>query len=90
MENLYEMMKKATPEQIEKIKDCKTAEEIIVAAKAEGFEITSEQVDKILKMIFPPNGEISDEELDNIAGGSSKDNNYNNNNYPSATPWDFG
>jgi predicted ribosomally synthesized peptide with nif11-like leader len=71
MENLREMMKKATQEQIEKIKDCKTAEEIIVVAKSEGFEITSEQAEELLKMLFPPNGEISDEELDNIAGGQN-------------------
>lgn len=73
MGNLSEMMEKATLEQIEKIKDCTTVEEIIAVAKTESFEITSERAEEILKMIFPPNGEISDEELDNIAGGSSKE-----------------
>jgi predicted ribosomally synthesized peptide with nif11-like leader len=69
MENLSEMIKKVTSEQIGKVKNCKTAEEILAVAKAESIEITTEQAEEILKMLFPPNGEISDEDLDHVAGG---------------------
>lgn len=39
-----ELLKGLTEEQIAKVKACKTQEEILALAKAEGFELTSEQL----------------------------------------------
>ena len=36
-----------TPEQIEKAKACKSADELMALAKAEGVELTDEQLDQI-------------------------------------------
>ena len=36
-----------TPEQMEKVKACKSAEELIELAKAEGVELTDEQFESI-------------------------------------------
>ena len=57
-----------TKEQIEKAKACKTAEELMAAAKAEGFDITAEEAKAYL-------AELADTELDTstlnkVAGGA--------------------
>ena len=36
-----------TPEQLEKAKACKTADELVALAKEEGVELTDEQLDAI-------------------------------------------
>ena len=36
-----------TPEQIEKAKACKSTDELVALAKAEGIELTSEQLDAV-------------------------------------------
>ena len=40
-------IKDITPEQCEKIKACKTSEELVALAKEEGCELTEEQLDAI-------------------------------------------
>jgi predicted ribosomally synthesized peptide with nif11-like leader len=55
-----------TPEQLEAAKKAKSPEELIAMAKEQGVEITTEQAKAFLT---PPIGEISDEELANVAGG---------------------
>lgn len=60
MNNSKELLKKA--------KTAKTAEELLAMAKEENIELTSEQA----AMVFADlnkTGELSDEELDNVAGG---------------------
>ena len=57
-----------TKEMIEKAMQCKTAEELIALAKAEGFEITKDEAEAYFS-------ELSDVELDekalrNVAGGT--------------------
>ena len=42
-----ELLKGLTKEQIEKVKECKTHEELLVLAKAEGIELTNEQLEAI-------------------------------------------
>ena len=69
MKNLSEMMKKITLDQIAKIKGFKTTEKFLTSAKADGFEITSEEAEELVRMLFPLNGEISDEEIGIVAGG---------------------
>ena len=55
-------------ELIEKAKTAKSAEELLEMAKAENIELTEEQAVKALAQLNR-NGELSDEELDNAAGG---------------------
>jgi predicted ribosomally synthesized peptide with nif11-like leader len=55
-----------TNEQIEAAKAAKSPEELVAMAKEQGVEITAEQAKAFLT---PPIGEISDEELANVAGG---------------------
>ena len=55
-------------ELIEKAKTAKSAEELLAMAKAENVELTEEQAEKALAQLNR-NGELSDEELDNVAGG---------------------
>ena len=55
-------------ELIEKAIQAKTAEELIEMAKAENIDLSAEQAAKALAQLNR-NGELSDEELDNVAGG---------------------
>ena len=55
-------------ELLEKAKQAKTAEELLAIAKAEKVELTAEEAAKAFAELNKT-GEISDEELDNVAGG---------------------
>ena len=57
-----------TKEMIEKAKSAKSAEELAEMAKAEGVELTAEETAKAFAELNK-SGELSDEELDNVAGG---------------------
>ena len=55
-------------ELLEKAKMAKTAKELLEMAKAENIELTEEQAAKAFAELNKT-GELSDEELDNVAGG---------------------
>ena len=55
-------------ELLEKAKAAKSAEELLALAKNEGIELTAEQAAKAFAELNKM-GELSDEELDNVAGG---------------------
>ena len=59
---------KLSKELLEKAKQAKTAEELLAIAKAENVELTEEEAAKAFAELNKT-GEISDEELDNVAGG---------------------
>ena len=59
---------KFSNEMIEKAKKAKSAEELLAMAKAENIELTEEQAAQAFAKMNK-NGELSDEELDNVAGG---------------------
>ena len=59
---------KFTDEMLEKAKTAKSAEELLAMAKAENIELTEAQAAKAFAELSK-NGELSDEELDNVAGG---------------------
>ena len=59
---------KFSKELIEKAKTAKTAEELLEMAKAEHIELTEEEAKKAFEKLNK-NCELSDEELDNVAGG---------------------
>ena len=55
-------------ELLEKAKTAKSAEELLEMAKAENIELTEEEAAQAFAKMNK-NGELSDEELDNVAGG---------------------
>ena len=59
---------KISKELLEKAKTAKSAEELLAMAKAEKIELTEEEATKAFAELNK-NGELSDEELDNVAGG---------------------
>ena len=59
---------KFSKELIEKAKTAKSAEELLAMAKAENIEMTAEEAAKYFAELHKT-GELSDEGLDNVAGG---------------------
>ena len=57
-------------ELIAKAKQAKTPEELLALAKENGIEMTEESANAYFKQFNPKMGELADEELDNVAGGS--------------------
>ena len=57
-----------TNEILEKLKAAKSVEELIEMAKAEGVEIPADKAEELFAKLNAE-GEISDEDVDNIAGG---------------------
>lgn len=82
-------MENINNELLEKAKQAKSAEEILALAKQNGMELTEEQAKAYYAQFHPTSGELSDDELDNVAGGGchSRDgrlvvtNNYSCSNY---------
>ena len=60
--------KELTKERLMKAMKCKSADELIALAKAEGFEITKEESEAYLAEL--ENMELDDKTLDKVAGGS--------------------
>ena len=59
---------KITKEQLKKALECKTAEELMALAKAEGYDITKEEAEAYLDKM--ENIELDRQDLDKIAGGT--------------------
>ena len=59
--------KELTKEQMEKAMACKTADELMALAKAEGYELTKEEAEAFLAELSDV--ELSDEVLQKAAGG---------------------
>ena len=62
-------------ELLAKAKEAKTPEELIALAKENGMELTEESAKAYLDLLHPQTGELSDDELDNVAGGGCQQNN---------------
>ena len=62
-------MKSFTPEMIEKAKAANSAEQILEIAKANNIEMTSDEASTYFAQLNPKSGEISDDDLDSVAGG---------------------
>ncbi|MCL1893255.1 MAG: Nif11-like leader peptide family RiPP precursor [Holophagaceae bacterium] len=56
-----------TPEQLEAARSAKSPEELIEIAKGAGIELTQEQAERFIAQ--QKQGELADEELENVAGG---------------------
>ena len=59
--------KELTKEQIKKAMQCKTADELMNLAKAEGFDITKQEAEAYMAELADV--ELDGEELKNVAGG---------------------
>lgn len=57
---------------IAKAKQVKSVEELIALAKEHDFELTQEEAGEYFEALNQRTGELSDEELDNVAGGGSR------------------
>ena len=60
---------KITREMLEKAEQCKTADDLVALAKANGITLTKEEADAYLAEM--DNMELDEEALDKVAGGSS-------------------
>ena len=56
-------------ELIVKAKQAKSPEELMALAKESGIEMTDESAKAYFALIHPKTGQVSDNELDNVAGG---------------------
>ena len=63
-----------TPEMIEKAKAAKSAEELLEVAKANGVEMTADEATTYFAQLNPQSGELSDDDLDGVAGGACASN----------------
>lgn len=62
-------MEKFNAELLEKAKQVKSAEELLALAEENGVRMTREQAEAYYAQMNPKSGELSDDELDNVAGG---------------------
>ena len=54
---------------LEKAKNAKTVEELVAVAKENGVELTAEEAKTYFANLNAKEGELSDDELDNVSGG---------------------
>ena len=59
-----------TPELVEKAKAAQTAEELLSLAKVAGVEMTAAEAATYFAQLNPKSGELSDDDLDSVAGGA--------------------
>ena len=57
-------------ELLAKAKEAKTPEELTALAKENSVELTEEEARAYFEQLHPKTGELSDDELDNVAGGA--------------------
>ena len=58
-----------TPELMDALREAESAEEIVAIAREKGVEVSAEEAKIAYAAFHPADGEIADEELDNVAGG---------------------
>ena len=58
-----------SPEMIEKAKATNSADELLTLAKENGIEMTEDEAATYFSQLNPKSGELSDDDLDNVAGG---------------------
>ncbi|MBQ9003209.1 MAG: hypothetical protein IJ087_15275 [Eggerthellaceae bacterium] len=72
MSNIFESMSDEQKNDfVKRAMDCKTAADVTALAKEYGKEISAEQAEKILSEINNLEVELSDEQLEKVAGGWS-------------------
>ena len=68
-------MKNLTPEMIEKAKSVNSAEELLALAKENNIKMTADEAKNYFAQLNPKSGELSDDDLDNVAGGACAESN---------------
>ena len=63
-------MKNLNAEMIEKAKAAKSAEELLELAKANNVDMTEDEAKTYFAQLNPKSGELDDDDLDNVSGGS--------------------
>lgn len=63
-------------ELIKKAKDVRSVEDLLALAKEENIALTKEQAKEYFAKLQPPMGELSDDELDAVAGGGCGSSGY--------------
>ena len=63
------MENRMTPELMKQAKSAATPESLLALAKENGIVLTGEEAKAYFDQLHPGTGELSDEELDNVAGG---------------------
>ena len=63
-------MKNLTPEMIENAKSAKSAEELLALAKENNVEMPADEAATYFAQLNPKSGELSDDDLDAVAGGA--------------------
>lgn len=72
MSNIFESMSDEQKNDfVKKAMECKTAADVTALAKEYGKEISAEQAEKVLSEIGNLEVELSDEQLEKVAGGFS-------------------
>lgn len=72
MSNIFESMSEEQKNNfVKKVMDCKTAADVTALAKEYKKDISAEQAEKILSEINNLEVELSDEQLEKVAGGFS-------------------
>lgn len=72
MSNIFESMSEEQKNNfVKKVMDCKTAADVTALAKEYKKDISAEQAEKILSEIDNLEVELSDEQLEKVAGGFS-------------------
>ena len=72
---------KFSPELIDKAKQAASAVELMDVAKESGMELTKDEAAAYYAQLNPTEGELSDDELDNVSGGSCGSIEINGQNY---------
>lgn len=65
---------KLNNEIIEKARTAETVDELAELARANGMALTEQEARSYFEQLHPTMGELSDDELDNVAGGGGCDN----------------
>lgn len=58
---------------MEKAKAAKSSDELLALANENGVEMTEGQAEAYYAKLHPTSGEISDDEIENVAGGGCKE-----------------
>ncbi len=75
-----------TPQLLAKAKQAKNTEELIALAKENGVELTAESAKAYFDQLHK-DGELADDELDQVAGGKRCGTTYNDYGQPETTPF---
>ena len=78
---------KLTQEMMEKARAAKTAEDLLLLANENGISITAQEADIYLAQLHPTDGELADNELDDVSGGGCNNSTEEDEDYEDKNQW---